>query len=257
MRKERLLLFPLIFLLLSAGSACALSISQYYDSDGKPVSAARETRGPKPSGEASRYAVPDGIELHRDISYEYYPVFGKSFSEAVKSAEENGPFVKSLNRQATSKIDWRAGFNFQYDYHYDIDEESRTVHATIEVSDVAVKYDITITMPALLDDTALGAVEKKLWRSYFQRLLELEHGRAAIVQDKELKEKLESDIRDIRGIAFDYTGEGDIEGSIELFVKEESAKIGQGWIKKINERLNEYNLKTGRSLPRRRRRPVF
>jgi predicted secreted Zn-dependent protease len=256
MRAGHLLLLP-VFLLLCAGSAYPLSISQYFDSAGTPLSPAHhDQRRTEYRGKISQYAVPDGVELRRDISYEYYPVFGKSFSEAVRSSEENGPFISRLNRQAPSKIDWSAGFSFTYDYHYDIDEETSTAHATIAISDIAVKYNFTITLPALLDDTALSAIEKKLWQNYFQRLLEREHARAAVIADAESRKKLEDDLKDIKGIAFDNVSDSEnIEHSVEFSVKEEAAKIGQGWIRKINERLDEYNLKTEKKLPRRQ--PFF
>jgi predicted secreted Zn-dependent protease len=252
MLRERLLLLPFLFVFLTAGNAYPLSISHYYDSNGATLAADRQRSRPKPSGETERYAVPEGVELRPDISYEYYPVFGKSFSEAVRSAGENGPFINTLNRRATSKIDWSAGFSFKYDYHYDIDEETRTAHATVEISDVAVKYGITITMPALLDDSALSPVEKKLWKNYFQRLLDGEYARVAVIEDPELRKKLEDDLKDLRGLAFDNVGKGEnIEHSVEFSVKEESGKIGQGWIRKINEKLDEHNLKTRRRQPRR------
>jgi hypothetical protein len=245
MRTRYCLLLAGVLVLVAVSSAYPLTISEFFDSDGRPSSSPRLPSVGEHSRRTSGYAVPGGIELRKDITYEYYPVFGRSFSEIVRSAEENGPFVKRRNTRSTSKTDWGLGISYHYDYTYEIDEELGTVRATIDVSDVSIKYDVAITLPALLDDTSLNAVERKLWRNYFQRLLEREHGRVAVIEDAETRKKMEDGIGDIKGVSFDYTGENDIERSIEVYLKQETQDIAGEGIKKIREKLSEYNRNTG------------
>ncbi len=233
----------MLFLFMITRTAPAATITQSFDSNGNSTSHSLGKSGTHRPAAASRYAAPEGIELHGDITYEYYPVFGKSFSEAVKSAEENGPLVRNKNVRSTSKFAWGLGFSFQYDYTFETDEDTRTVHATIDIPDVEMTYDIVITIPALLDDTELSPVEKKLWKNYLRRILEREYGRAAIVHDEELKKKAVEEIKGLKEVVFDYTNRRDIDAAVEFFLKEESAGIGRDLIKKINERLAEYDRK--------------
>jgi hypothetical protein len=234
-----------LLVFVTANSAYPLKISEFFDSDGSPAASPRINRGSEPSRGTSSYAVPEGVELRKDVTYEYYPVFGRSFSEIVRSSEENGPFIKRRNVRFASKTDWGLGISYHYDYTYEIDAELRTVRATIAISDVAIRYDVAMTLPILLDDTSLNAVERKLWRNYFRRLLEREHGRVAVIEDTDTREKIKGDIADIKGVSFDYTNEKDIERSVEFFLKEETREIGSDGIKKIREKLSEYDRKTG------------
>jgi predicted secreted Zn-dependent protease len=250
MRTSYHLLLAGLIIVLTAGSAQSLTISAFFDSIGNPLSSSRRTADRDVSHRTASYAVPEGVELRKDITYEYYPVFGRSFSESVKSAAENGPFDKSRNERFTSKTDWSLGISYHYDYTYEIDEGSRTVHATIDISDVAIRYDVTITLPALLDDSSFTPVEKRLWGNYFRRLLEREHGRVAIIEDADTRKEMESDIEDIKGVSFDYTDESDIERSVEIYMKEETRDIGSKGIKKIREQLVRYDREKGRDIRR-------
>jgi predicted secreted Zn-dependent protease len=245
MRTRYHLLMAVLLVLVTAGSAQSFTISVFFDSNGNPSSSTRKNSGSGIFHRTSSYAVPEGVKLRKDITYEYYPVFGRSFSEIVKSAAENGPFVKTKDARFTSKTDWGLGISYNYDYTYEIDEDSGIVHATIDISDVAIKYDVAVTLPALLDDSSLNAVEKKLWKNYFRRLLKKEHGRVAIIEDANIRKQMESDIGDIEGVSFDYTDENDIERSVEIYLEEETQEIGSRGIKKIRENLARYDGEKG------------
>jgi hypothetical protein len=247
MRTGYCLLLTGVLVFVAVSGAYPLTISEFFDSDGNPTSSPHMLTGSEPFRGTSGYAVPGGVELRKDITYEYYPVFGRSFSEIVRSAEENGPFVRRRNERSTSKTNWNLRISYHYDFTYEIDEELRTVHAAIDISDIAIKYDVAITLPVLLDDTSLNTVERKLWRNYFQRLLEREHDRVAVVEDTDIRKKMEDDIGDIKGVSFDYTNENDIERSVEVYLKRETQDIAGEGIKKIREKLSEYNRKTGDS----------
>jgi hypothetical protein len=127
-----------VLVFVAVSSTYPLTISEFFDSEGSPSSSPRKTPGGEPSRGTSGYAVPGGVELRKDITYEYYPVFGRSFSEIIRSSEGNGPLIKRRNARFTTKTDWSIGISYHYLYKYEIDEELRTVHATIDISDVAV-----------------------------------------------------------------------------------------------------------------------
>lgn len=240
MSEKHYVLPSLLFLISLAGSASP-GISQYFDSDGNPApSELRKSTDDLLPG-ASRYSAPEGVELRKDIKYEYYPVFGKTFSELVRSSEENGPFNIKKNRRFPSKYEWSPGWSYQFDYTYALDEETGTVHVALEIADIDIKYNITITLPILIDDTSLNPIEKNMWKIYFLRLLEHEHDHVKIIQDNESKNKVLNSIREINYLIFDQKKGLDIEKTVSIFLKDETSKIGRDWIKQIKDRNDAYD----------------
>ena len=141
-------------------------ISQNFDSNGNSISSDKKSSEYSLSGRIQRHSVPEGIELQNDIRYEFYPVFGKTFSEIVRSAEENSPVNLKNKNRLPSRSDWTLGWNYKLAYSYGIDEEERTAHTAVEIYDVNINYHITILLPTLIDDTALNPAEKTLWKNY-------------------------------------------------------------------------------------------
>jgi len=193
---------------------------------------------------ASKFTVPEGVRLQKDIIYEYYPVFGKTFSEIVRSVEENGPLSRTGNTRSKTKLEWGLGLSYQFDYSYGVDEDENKVHAAVDILDTDINYRIKITLPTLLDDTPLNPIEKKLWAAYLQLLLENEHERAGIIRDINLRNKALEAIKEISYFIFDYKGDAAVENTINASLKDDAVKIGRELIKKINERLNDYDRKT-------------
>jgi hypothetical protein len=242
---ERYHYLLLILILLVFPCSAYSTISQDFDSEGAPVSSRPQRAATDITGKTSRYSVPEGVELHKDITYEFYPVFGKTFSEIIKSSEENGPHNKAANRRFASMLKWGLGWSYQFDYSYGIDEEEGKVHAAMDILDINVTYHITITLPTLIDDTPLNPIERNLWKIYLQRLLEHEHARAGIIQDSNSKNAVLNSIREINYLIFDYQNGSDIENTVGLFIREETSKIGREWIRKINVQLQEYERNNG------------
>src|SRR3990172_3169165 len=215
-------------------------VSQHFGNEGSLVSEKKKSPY-MPSPGTFRYSIPEGIELHKDITYEYYPVFGKTFSEIVTSVEENGPFNREKNRRSTSKFEWGVGWSYQFEFTYVIDEETKLVDVALEISDINIRYDITITLPTLIDDTSLNPIEKSLWKAYFQRLLEHEHDHAKIIQDAEAKNTVLASIKGLNYLTFDFRTDINIEKTIGLFLREETAKLGQEWVRRLKDRLGDYD----------------
>lgn len=241
MARIRFIPFSLLFLLLIPCISFAL-ISQHFDSDGKLLVSAPKAIGPKSA--AAKYAIPEGLELFKDINYEYYLVFGKTFTEIVMASQENGPLNREINLRLPSKIVWNIGWTYDFGYAYAVDEETRFLHITVELYDINIDYDITITLPALLDDTALTPVEKTLWKNYLLRILQHEHDHVKIIKDPEAKESLLKSFADINYFIVDYRDDIDIEQLLETSVKNEALKAGREWIKKIKERNDAYEKAT-------------
>ncbi|MDH4232151.1 MAG: DUF922 domain-containing Zn-dependent protease [Nitrospirota bacterium] len=222
------------------GNASCAEISQHFDSEGNPLSAGRwGTENSLPCG-IQRYSVPEGIELQKDIRYEFYPVFGKTFSEIVRSAEENSPVDLKDKKRLPSRSEWTIGWEYKLAYSYGIDEEEKTVHALAEIYDINITFYIKITLPTLIDDTVLNPAEKTLWKNYYLRLVEYEHDHAKILRDSEAQKELIGKFKDLGYVIFDYSDDIDIQKTVETFVQRETEKTGSNWVKELKKRSDEY-----------------
>ena len=226
-------------ILLYSNASCS-EISQHFDSEGKSIPSDRRGTEHGPSYRIQRYSIPEGIELQKNIRYEFYPVFGKTFSEIVRSAEENSPVAPKNNKRLPSRTDWTTGWDYKLRYSYGIDEEERTAHALVEIYDINITSDITITLPTLLDDTALNPAEKNLWKNYYLRLLEYEHDHAKIIRDSDAQKELSRKFNDLDYVIFDYSDDIDIQKTVETFIRRETEKTGSEWVKNLKKRIEEY-----------------
>jgi predicted secreted Zn-dependent protease len=255
---QRELLFLLcLSLFLFCSSVTSAEITQHFDSEGNILgSGSRSREGNSPSG-TLRYFVPEGVTLQDDIQYEFYPVFGKTFSEIVRSAEENSPVGMKNKRHLPSRSDWTVDWSYEIDYLEALDEEEKTVHASVDIYDISIRYHIRTTLPALIDDTALNADEKGLWKHYYRTLMEYENDHARIISDKNAQEELRSKFSELDYVVFDYSSNIDIEKTVETFIQKETEKIGSEWVKKLKKRIDEYNRVTEFGLALQKRDSFF
>ena len=232
-------------------------ISQNFDSNGNPISSVGKSRLNSRSSRISRHSVPEGIELQSDIHYEFYPVFGKTFSEIVRSAEENSPVDLKSRKRLPTRLEWSVGWSYKIDQSTEIDESDNTPQEEVEISDVIVKYNIKITLPTLIDDTALNPSEKNLWKNYYHTLVQYEHDHARIIRDNDSKAELLKKFRDLDYMNFDYSKEIDIQKAVETFIKKETESIGSAWVKDLKKRIDAYDRATEYGLALQNRESFF
>lgn len=207
-------------------------IYQYFDQEGT-IAAHSTILKAASEMKTHRYTIPDGVKLRDDVSYEYYPVFGRTISELVISSAENGPFDDKEKRRVPSRTQWIVGWSYEIQYAYVIDEENGTVHVSSEVFDVTPEYDISITLPTLIDTTVLNPIEKTLWKNYFQQLLGREHERADVLKDARAQKELVASLEDISYLTFDYKSGINIGLTVEQMIRDETLQRGRRWIEQL------------------------
>jgi predicted secreted Zn-dependent protease len=240
--RRYLLLLPCCLLFLLAGNSGG-EVVQHFDAAGNLVPETIK-KAPSSAHKTEKYSVAQSLGLRPDVRYEFYPVFGKTFAEIVKSAEENGPFDKKTKKRQTSAFAWSMGWTYQHAYTTEYDEENDKLHCDILIHDVMLSYDITITLPVLTDDSSLNDIEKDLWKNYIARLLESEHNRVKIVKD-DTREGILRRMGEIIYIMLDAEQENMSDKLIERYVKEETARIGKETIMQIQAKLNLVEQKNG------------
>jgi predicted secreted Zn-dependent protease len=231
--------------LASAGMSQA-EVSQHFDRSGR-----LSPEGKKPSAPQAqrmrKYSVPEGIELRPDVHYEFYPVFGKTFAEIVRSTEENSPRNEKTKKRQPSAYDWNLGWTYDFSYSLDPDEENEKVYCDIMIVDPVLSYDIMVTLPALTDDSALNPMEKDLWKNYVATLLERVHGRTKIIKD-DTRDVILRLFGEITYLSLNNEEAENAEKLIERFVRTETGKIGSNIIRQIQQKLEAYDSGTAQDI---------
>ena len=233
----------MVFVFLFCSISCP-EISQYFDSNGNSISSDIRTRKSGLSSRINKHSVPEGIELPNDISYEFYPVFGKTFSEIVRSAEENSPVDLKSKKRLPTRFEWSLGWSYKIDQSSEVDEEDNTVHADVMLYNVSLTYNIKITLPTLIDDTVLNPAEKTLWKNYYSSLVEYEHDHVSIIRDNDAKADLLMKFRELDYINLDNSSEIDIQKAVETSIRKETEAIGSAWVKDLKKRIEAYDRAT-------------
>lgn len=238
------LLFFIISFILPALSrpASAAGISLFFDSEGRQLRSSPKAL--EKSTRSTHNAAPEGISPLSDVTYEYYPVSGRTFSEIMRSIRENGPYNRNRTERQPCRVDWTAALSLQFDYSYAIDEENGKMHAATEISGISLEDSSTVTLPSLLDDTALNPVEQSMWRTYLSDLVEHCHGIVALIRDKQTRKTASDKLTEITYLIFDYTEGMDVEKSVETFLRGEALRTGQESVREISSRIADYKRTT-------------
>lgn len=216
----------------------AATFSQFLDQQGNPVSPSGAVTRPFSAGK--RFSVP-GAVLHSDVSYEFYPVSGRTYSEIVNSTLENGPLSRADNRRYPTSYSWIIGWTYDLSYRYVFDEGEGKVHVSVEFSNIRLLDEITVTLPTLLDDTELNPIEKTMWKNYFDRLLEREHDHIAIIRSSGIRDPFIRELEDTVYETFSYSAGSDIESAIDRKLREKVLRSGRELVSLTRKALNEYD----------------
>lgn len=236
--KHAVVLIAVICVLLNHGKAVS-EISQHFDHNGRSIPHSR-TSSPDRSSQVQRYSLPEGVELHNDVTYEFYPVFGKTFAEIVSYINENGPINKKDRKRYPSRSEWTIGWSYEFEHTYIVEEDSGVVHVAIELYNISTIHNITITLPTLVDTSPFNPIERNLWKNFFMQALDYEHAVVNILKDPAAKSELSSQFSDIIYYTLTSSSGMDTEKEVRQLVEQDTMKIGREWvnglIKKIASR---------------------
>lgn len=235
-----LIVHVMAFVLLAAASSADAAVSLFFDDRGNLLPGRPVRQAGLLSAKAAQGSVPAGINLPSDVSYTFFPVTGKTFSDVVQSVEENAQAAGAPVKQPAAGLGWAVGLSFDYDASTEVNEEDETVHATLKVRDVRIDYIITVTLPMLLDNTALNPVEQDLWKGYVRDLVNDKRARIEAMKDPAIQEEAEEALDDITYIIIDPAPAMDVEQTIAAFMSEEGAKIGREMAREVRRSLLEY-----------------
>ena len=235
--KYAVVLIAVLSMLLSAGKAES-EISQYFDHHGKAV-----THSKKPSAERRirirRYLLPEGVALQKDITYEFYPVFGKTFAEIISFVNENGPSSSKDNRRYPSKSEWFIGWSYEFEHTYIVEKDAGLVHISVELYNVSTDHDITITLPTLVDTSQFNPIERNLWKEFFVQSLDYEHALSNILKDPAAASDLANRFSDITYFSLKYREGMDTEKEVRRLIIRDTMQIGRDWVAGLRKKMSD------------------
>lgn len=231
--------FALAVLVFCTAAPASETIALTFDRSGEQLPAVPSSF----RGRSAPFAASEGVRPRSDVRYDSYSVFGRSFGEIMKSVDENG--VRSAGRQKRnpSAFDWVTGLSFTYDYTYEIVEDEDMAVVTLEVIELKREDRFRITLPHLVNDTALNPIELSLFHDFLAKLLEQEHRRIEVVGDEEIWNALRSGIDRLQVFKVTLVEDMDIERTIESIITREAVRLGRERARRVQEKMKEFDRK--------------
>ncbi len=234
--KHAVVLITVIFMLVNPGKSVS-EISQHFDHNGRAISHSRSS-SPDRSSQVQRYSLPEGVELHNDVTYEFYPVFGKTFAEIVSYINENGPVNKKDRKRYPSRSEWTIGWSYEFEHTYIVEEDAGVVHVAVELYNISTKPDITITLPTLIDTSPFNPIEQNLWKNFFMRALDYEHAVVNILSDPAAKSALSSRFSDINYYTLPSSSGMNTEKEVRQLIEQDTFQIGREWVNGLRKKIS-------------------
>jgi len=243
----------LTVLLLQAAMAHA-TVYQYFDEEGTLIVTNVPHRSkrlvPLPEKKVDRGYEQRSREIRLnfkdDVYYDYYPVSGKTFQEAVMSTNMNGPFEQKDNKRYAAQTKWNMGWSYKFSSSYKAGGSS--VYVSLNIYDFEFRSDITVLLPALSEGSALNEHDLALWEKFVQGLLAHEHDHVALIQDASFRAEAKRKISSIRDLSLPYDPSMVLDQEIKNAVESQTAKIGHDLIMEIKGRNDEYDRLTEHGL---------
>lgn len=251
-------------LLLALPSVIHATVFQYFDEDGTLIvtdspDGLRRVKPKRLIGDKESVKLPEApkeppkaspktvkLDYNKDVQYNYYPVTGRNLQEVVASADINGPFDNKENKTYPAQTRWRLGWSYNLDYSSK--REGEYIHVALNIFDINIDSDITVTLPMITEGTELNPHDLELWGKYVKGLLEHENDHVRITTDPFYWDEARKTISGIKELVLPYDGHSDMDSVIKDTVKAETGKMGHNLMKAIKMRNDEYDRVTEHGL---------
>ncbi|GAB4485630.1 MAG: hypothetical protein OHK006_12110 [Thermodesulfovibrionales bacterium] len=229
----------LVFFLCAGIVPAHATVYQYFDEEGTLIVTDNPYGLRTRRNTAFVPAHRPNLSLREGIGYDYYPVAGKNFHEAVHGARLRGPQLTDDQKDFAAQTKWSLGWSYRFNSSYRIEQER--VKVSLGIVDVEFASDILVTLPAATGEDGFSAEDMRQWNDFVQRLLDHEHDHVRIVQDRREWDAALERIRSLREIELPYAEGMNVDAEIRAAVEAETAKIGHELIRTIKVRNEKYD----------------
>lgn len=238
-------LFIILFCLLMCRPADA-EVFRYYDEEGTLI-VTDDPFGTKKRERPLYHQKQDAkrevrLNFREDVDYEFYEVAGNSVHDAMAATDRVGPLDTRENRHYAGQTKWNFGLSYNMDYRYTL-ADGRIV-ASVRISDVDFRSDITVILPSLAENSRFAPPEFRVWEEFLQQLAAHEHDHVRIIREPRFRQEIIDGLTGIRELTLaDQPGEN-AESAVRNAVEAEIGAVTHVVIRRIKEKNDEYDAVT-------------
>ena len=227
-----------LLMLLYAPQAYAV-VYQYFDEEGTLIVTDNPHRSGYSRGPSRASAATVRSEAHDCITYEYYAVWGRTFSELAAATAQRGPFDYSEGKAYPAQTRWNAGWTYKFTSSHRPD--GKYLRASVQIHDIALTSNISVVLPSLGDGIVLKGEERSQWDDFIAVLREHEADHVAIIRDSAFQDEAIRRMEAISEVVVANDPSMDPRDLIQRAVEEETARVGHEVIRKIKARNDDYD----------------
>ncbi|MBI5073871.1 MAG: DUF922 domain-containing protein [Nitrospirae bacterium] len=179
------------------------------------------------------------LNFREDVSYEFYEVSGKTFHDAVAAVDRLGPFDLREGRRYAGQTRWNFGLSYAIDFSYRI--EGGLIVASVQISNIDFRSDITVTLPVLSDSSRFESPDIRAWEEFLQKLAEHEDDHVRIIQEPRFRQEVISGIYGVRELTLPHQTDENAGAMVKSAIESKIGALAHETIRKIKQKNDEYD----------------
>jgi len=187
----------------------------------------------------------NSVSLNRweNVDYQFYEVSGQNIHDAMSAADRLGPYDPREGRNYAGQTRWNFGLSYNMDFSYGL--EGDLIVASVQISDINFRSDITVILPSLTENSRLESPDFKAWEGFLQHLAEHEHDHVRIIQEPRFKQEVISGLSAIRELRLPGGSDDHAEAMVRAAIESEVGALAHSVMRKIKQKNDEYDAVTG------------
>ncbi len=182
------------------------------------------------------------LNFREDVDYEFYEVSGNSVHDAMAATDRLGPMDARENRHYAGQTRWNFGLSYNMDFSYR--RADGLIVASVQISDIDFRSDITVILPSLAENSRFAAPEFRVWEEFLQHLAAHEHDHVRIIREPRFRQEIIDGISGIRELTLpDLPGEN-AESAVKNAIESEIGAAAHAVMRKIKQKNDEYDTLT-------------
>lgn len=195
------------------------------------------------------------LDFREDIAYEFYEVSGNSIYDAMGATDRVGPFDSREGRHYAGQTRWNFGLSYNINFHYRL--EGDRIVASVQISDIDFRSDITVILPTLSDSSRFESPDSNAWEGFLRELAEHEHDHVRIIQEPRFIQEVIFGISGIRELTLPYQVDENAETVLKGAIESKVAAVAHEVMRKIKQKNDEYDTVTDHGRKPERRHAFF
>ena len=221
-------------------------VFQYFDEEGTlivtddPFGTKKRDRRPYLPQQNKKNSV--SLKQWENVDYQFYEVSGQNIHDAMSATERVGPYDPREGRNYAGQTKWNFGLSYTMDFSYR--REGDLITASVQISHIDFRTDITIILPSLTENSRFASAELTAWEGFLQRLAEHEHDHVRIIQEPRFRQEVISGLSAIREIRLPAGSDSPAEDMVRAAAESEAGAVAHAVMRKIKQKNDEYDAVT-------------